>query len=184
VKRALFISLCGLLLCAVAYGGQAGKSWDYVPQSMLQYVDTTGLWRVVGARDMRSYIEAYEESKDWGFGRDFQLMAQEPGDWYSFQIQVRGSNRVILSRESRIIARDKNGKETVGQMCFVTSDYSGANLWDVRKQPLMLRMGIFQEGSVGVPIDVKFKWGKMDWSKVMDFRVEGISVLKIPPEGR
>lgn len=176
-------STVGLFLAlfpAATLAAQSESTWPAPPRDTYEYADSSGLWRVVGGKSLEDDIRNYQEtglaSNQWWPG--YEVMVQEPGDWYVFQIGLRNGSRIVLSASSRVILVSVSGRVTEGEMRLLRSpDTSSRDVWDVRRSPLVVRSKGFLGGSIGPAVAVRFPWGKVDWKEVRAIRVEGVRAL-------
>jgi len=187
---AALAATAGLLVALPPWGDRAGATvpdttWPTVRErGKLQYADSTGLCRVVGAWPMEESIWAYGEARNnyphllpkfWpGYG----VMLDEGGDWWLFKIGLRPKCSAVLSAESTVTLVDKKGRAVTGKMRLLRSpDFASRDIWDVQKRDLVVSYGAFLGTSVGPTVAVRFPSGSVRWKDIQSFTVDGVRVL-------
>ena len=187
---AALASAAGLLVTLWLWRGQAeadvpDTTWPPVRErDKLQYVDSTGLCRVVGAWPMEESIWAYGEARNnyrhllpkfWpGYG----VMLDEGGDWWLFKLGLRTKCSAILSAKSTVTLVDKKGRTVTGKMRLLRSpDFASRDIWDVQKRELVVSYGAFLGTSIGPTVAVRFPSGSVRWKDIQSFTVDGVRVL-------
>ncbi len=116
MRQATIIALV-LAAAAPALTGQSDTTWAPTRKKAFQYADSSGLWRVVGGLPLDEAIRTYEQAVRTDnpylnaarFWPGYQIMLDEPGDWYVFGVGMRPGYSLLLSAESTVTLVDKSG---------------------------------------------------------------------------
>ncbi len=178
-------TLIVMLVVAAAPSVPASESnWPRPPKGWLQYTDSSGVWRVTGGEDLTPYIQNCERNPAAGFWPGYRIMAEDPGDWYVFQVGMRSGYGLLLSEKSTVTLFDKKGSMiATGNMRLLRDPGQFEAVADLRRAPLVVRSGAFRGGSVGPSVAVRFPWGTVAWSHVKSFSVANVRVVHVEGGG-
>ena len=171
----VFLIVC-VLVCTV---GVAGEGRFYVTDKGAKVWEApSGGWKVGGIgtprMDMVEWAIAkrpleVEALKVW------EVMVREPGEWLSFGIKFGTVQKVVFTKNTRIVLVDKEGKRYESEACLFWPDEMQTQVYDARKAPVVVtKKSVYCRPVDGTAcIKAKFARGSFSLKDIVEFEVMG-----------
>jgi hypothetical protein len=106
----------------------------------------------------------------------FALMDGEPGEWLTFRVKFGRVQRVVFTRNTKIVVLDRKGKRYESEACFFYPDQFQTELYDTRRMAVVVtRHSVYcfpRDSTAG--FTAKFAEGSIRSKDVVEFEVMGV----------
>jgi hypothetical protein len=107
--------------------------------------------------------------------KGFELELKEPGEWLGFGVLLKRVEKVVFTKNTKIVLVDKEGKRIESEAIVFWPDYLQTSLYDSRKMPVVVtKTSVWCEAKNGYPCGVvKFPAGSIELKNIAGFEVVG-----------
>ncbi len=130
---------CGILLSPIML---SGEGTFYVTEKGAQMWEAASCgWKMGGiGRERMEIIRWAIENKppDVQELKGWEVMAREPGEWLAFGVKFGRVQRLIFTKDTKIIVIDKQGNRYESQALLFWPDEWQSEVYDTRKTPVVV----------------------------------------------
>ena len=145
-----------------------------------------GGWEVwgMGKWPMADIVRVVElKPREVDAARLYEKIVDEPGEWYAFLIKFGVVQKVVWTKDTKIVLIDREGKRYESQGCFFSPDRMQTQVYDCRRMSVVVtKETVYCHRKLGFPIvAVRFAKGSPRGDDVAEFAVVG--AVEVPPGG-
>lgn len=127
-------------------------------------------------RDM-SKIEKFLENKppELDAARLYELMVNEPGTWMGFSIKLGRVQKIVFTKNTKVVLIDREGRRFESEGCFFSPDVMQTRVYDSRKMNIVVSKKTVQcHPKHGLlMMDVKFPAEAFRANDLVEFEIVG-----------
>jgi hypothetical protein len=107
--------------------------------------------------------------------KGYELQAKEPGEWLGFSMAFRRVQKVVFTKDTKIVLTDREGKRIESEAIVFCPDYLQTSLYDSRKMVVVVtKSSVWCNPKNGYPGGmVKFPAGSIELRNIAGFEVVG-----------
>ena len=170
------ILMCSVFLRGVAWHveGEAGKNEK--PPHVWWAPDSS--WAVGGFGKLRpgllEEILAKKPPELDGL-KGYELAAKEPGEWLGFGVALKRVEKVVFTKNTKIVLVDKGGRRIESEAIVFYPDLLQTSVYDCRKMAVVVtKSSVWCNPKNGYPSgNVKFPAGSIELKNIAGFEVVG-----------
>lgn len=108
----------------------------------------------------------------------FELELKEPGEWLGFGVWLKVVEKVVFTKNTKFVLRDKTGKRIESEAIVFWLDLLQTSLCDSRRMPVVVtKSSVWCNPGTGYPSGfVKFPAGSIELKNIASFEVVGAIV--------
>jgi len=169
--------ICSVFLCGVVLCCEAG--FRVTDKGVKVWSAPSGGWEVATrfmTRDLGE-LEKFMENKPPAVetGKLFEVMLAERGVWMGFSVRLGRVQKVIFTKNTKVVLIDKDGKRYESDGCLFYPDVVQSSVCDSRKVPVVVSdKTVLCHRKTGLPMmEVKFPDGAFRLKELVEFEVVG-----------
>jgi len=171
-----YLVIVASLMCSLMLNGESDAS-KRVPAPHVWWAPDSS-WAVMGFGRLRPGLAEEvmrKKPSDFEGAKVFLLEVTDPAVYLGFQVAFKRIEKVVFTKDTKLVLRNKQGKLIQSEAIFFCPDYLQTQLYDSRKMAIVVtKSTVFCHPENGCPCGyVKFPLGSIELKDIASFEVMG-----------